>query len=181
MRTGAVPMAIILFLTIALLYVRVPTRKATAGNMKSVVHRPCGNNAEDAEARGCIFDLGNFSWLPKECVDLELSREFLGSQKEWEFFPDRNKTENISVQEVARGDMQFFIDGRVHMAHCTYTWLHFQKALANGNMIPGQHNLAHANHCGEVLTKHRKDWEEVEIRVKIAFPDCGHYSLEYPA
>ncbi|KAI6357446.1 hypothetical protein MCOR25_007660 [Pyricularia grisea] len=145
-----------------------------------VARRPCGYTAADAQRRGCVFDLPNFAWLPEDCVDHDLSRSFMEEQGEWEFFRDRNKTARVTIDEVSLGTWEYFINGRVHVAHCSFSWLHFHKALAMGHKIHGQHNLEHTTHCTHVLTKARPYPEDVEIRVKIAFPDCGYIDRDYP-
>lgn len=80
------------------------------------------------------------------------------------------------MEEVAKGNLEYFITGRVHVAHCVVSWLYFQKALSEGRKVASQNNMGHTWRCSNVLQQDRKDPDEAEIRVKVAFPGCGYMS-----
>jgi hypothetical protein len=48
-----------------------------APRQKAMVYNHCGKTADEARARGCVFEVTGFTWIPKECHDPNTEEEFL--------------------------------------------------------------------------------------------------------
>jgi hypothetical protein len=66
----------------------------------------CGTTADEARARGCVFEITGFTWLPKACQDTETEDEFLTylAANELNIYRDANYTEIVSIEEVRLGN-----------------------------------------------------------------------------
>ena len=86
--------------------VLVPLIYFIVPRQKSLTHDQCGTNADEARARGCVFEVTGFTWLPKECHDPKTEEEFIEYivDKELNLFRDANYTDVVSIDEVRRGD-----------------------------------------------------------------------------
>lgn len=138
---------------------------------------PCGSTPEEAVARGCHFDLMQFSWLPDRCFDAELTQEFL-DMEEWTWFADYEATLPLTKEQVLRGtyDSVWVTFGQ-HVAHCTMIWQKMHRALnGKGKMaIDGYMGaLTHTVHCQDMLLNYRNDSvSDVDTEVFRKFPACG--------
>ena len=66
----------------------------------------CGTTADEARARGCVFEITGFTWLPKECQDRDTEDEFLEylSANDLNIYRHQNYTEVVPIEEVRLGN-----------------------------------------------------------------------------
>jgi hypothetical protein len=66
----------------------------------------CGTTADEARARGCVFEVTGFTWLPKACQDTETEEEFLRylASNGLNIYRTANYTEIVPTEEVRLGN-----------------------------------------------------------------------------
>lgn len=69
---------------------------------------PCGHNAAEARARGCRYGMLYGAWLPEECYDEETEENFK-KYTNWRFWLQPNRTEEVSWDEVAKGEHEYVL------------------------------------------------------------------------
>jgi hypothetical protein len=69
-------------------------------------YKQCGTTADEARARGCVFETTGFTWLPKECHDQDTEEEFLEfiTSHKINLYRDTNMTDIVTVEEVREGN-----------------------------------------------------------------------------
>lgn len=147
-------------------------------NTLEIIKSPCGQSSREAKDRGCHFDVLSFCWVPDQCFDRDLTEKFRKAGP-WVFYTDQNKTASITEEQFGSDTQHVFLTNRLHKTHCAYNILRFHKALTEGRMVHREDVLTHTQHCTNVLTR-VNDPEEIEVRAKIQYPDCGHFSRNFP-
>lgn len=73
---------------------------------RPVKYKQCGTTADEARARGCVFETTGFTWLPRECHDPDTEEEFLDfiTTHELYLYRDSNYTEIVPMEEVRKGN-----------------------------------------------------------------------------
>lgn len=148
----------------------------------------CGTTADEARARGCVFETTGFAWLPKECLDPTTEREFLDylSANNMNLYHDFNATSEVSMNQVRLGDGPgFFVRQKYHLTHCLFLIKKMHRAVEQGRPVDGLIMPAHhTEHCVHQLLQ-PKTFREHEIQFSYTkFPYCGRpggYNLEWPA
>ena len=69
---------------------------------------PCGRTAAEARARGCRYGLLYGAWLPESCYDEETEENFR-KHRDWRFWLQPNRTEELSWDEVAKGEHDYVL------------------------------------------------------------------------
>ncbi|KAK0368114.1 hypothetical protein CLIM01_14531 [Colletotrichum limetticola] len=147
-------------------------------NAQGIIKNPCGNSSSEAQARGCHFDVLSFCWVPEECFDHELTDKFRKAGP-WVFYTDQNKTSSVTEEQFASDTQPVYLTNRLHKTHCAYNILRFHKALTENRMVHREDVLTHTQHCTQVLTRVNEP-DDIEVRAKIQYPDCGHFSKTFP-
>jgi hypothetical protein len=95
--------AIILLSVIAVL---IPIIYFSISYKKGPKYDQCGTNADEARARGCVFETTGFTWVTKECHDQKTEDEFLKYivKNELNLYRDTNYTDIVSIDEVREGN-----------------------------------------------------------------------------
>ncbi|ODA83225.1 hypothetical protein RJ55_01736 [Drechmeria coniospora] len=141
-----------------------------------IMKSPCGSTATEARQRGCKFDIISFCWLPTECYDGELSRDF-DAMRTWEWFRDFNKTEPLSHKQIMTGEFTgLYVNWEYHVRHCTAMWQKMHRAiLGQGKRAIDSYigELPHTHHCGEMLLERGAAFEDINTIILVKFPDCG--------
>jgi hypothetical protein len=150
----------------------------THTNSQHILKSPCGNSSSEARARGCHFDVLSFCWVPEECFDRDLTEMFRKAGP-WVFYTDQNKTASITEDQFGSDTQPVYLTNKLHKTHCAYNILRFHKALTEGRMVHKEDVLTHTEHCSQVLTR-INDPDDIEVRAKIQYPDCGHFSKDFP-
>lgn len=111
----------------------------------------CGTTADEARARGCIFETTGFSWVTKECYDPVVEEAFLKhiATNDIKLFRDRNYTREVPMEEVRLGNGQgFYVFQEYHVAHCMFLIEKLHRALLDGKPVDGYTMpFVHTEHC----------------------------------
>ncbi|PVH98895.1 hypothetical protein DM02DRAFT_656944 [Periconia macrospinosa] len=159
---------ILSILLIPLIYYAVP---------RTVEYDQCGRTAEEARARGCVFESTGFTWLPKRCHDAQIEEEFLEfiKKNELNLYRDSNYTDIVSVEELPGGDGPgFFVRQKYHTTNCLFLVQKLHRAFASGKIVDGQiMPTLHTEHCvGQVLQP--PGFREHDVPLSYTkFPYCG--------
>lgn len=143
----------------------------------------CGTTPAEARAKGCVFEMTGFSWLPKECADPTVEIEFLES-KELQYYRDANYTQEVSLDEVKRGDGPgFFVKQDYHLAHCGFLFKKLHRALSQGHKVDGLISpVHHTGHCVHMLLgPPNSRWDAIQFAYT-KYPYCGKdggYNVEW--
>ncbi|TAQ86706.1 hypothetical protein B7494_g4980 [Chlorociboria aeruginascens] len=134
----------------------------------------CGTTPSEARAKGCVFEMTEFAWLPKACSDPEIEAEFLNA-KNLQYYRDANYTEEVPLSEVKRGDGPgFFVRQDYHLEHCAFLFKKLHKSISQGRKIDGIISpFHHTSHCVHMLLGPPNDrWDAVQFAFT-KFPYCG--------
>ncbi|KAL5376117.1 hypothetical protein DPSP01_010709 [Paraphaeosphaeria sporulosa] len=150
----------------------------------------CGTNANEARARGCVFETTGFTWLAPECADPATEAEFLEyiAKNEFKYYRTENYTEEVSVEEIRKGNGPgFFVREKYHLTHCLFLMKKLHRMRDKGAMIDGQiMPLHHTEHCMGQNLKALADtgFRKHDVQFSYTkFPYCGKpggYNLEWP-
>ncbi|KAB8234229.1 hypothetical protein ETB97_001425 [Aspergillus alliaceus] len=143
-----------------LLWSHLPTLKRA--------HLPCscGQSPEEAITRGCKFDPFALAWLPDNCRDDELIREFeeLGKahNHSWEFYtwpnPERKldlsqvsmMAQVVGVKHINRSAVTTTVDW--HHTHCLYLWRKLYRSRYTKLRMESRYDAEHhQKHCVESI------------------------------
>ena len=133
----------------------------------------CGSSPREAKARGCIFDLMSWCWVPPACHDEQLSQQNLDLGP-WLWYEDVQATRPVLQQTAELGEIPIlFVEESFHQIHCTYIWKKMHRAYLSQRTIDsyvGRFN--HTIHCSEVLLRRGVIWDQVDTSVVLKYPTC---------
>ncbi|TVY17592.1 hypothetical protein LARI1_G005527 [Lachnellula arida] len=132
---------------------------------ESISHSPrrscaCGSSTAEAIALGCVYDSLSPAWMQPYCQDASLTAEFEtlgdGPNGTWEYYADRNHTQELSMPEVmALADdpaARFHVSWEWHVVHCYMYWIKQFRAQTTGVVVEARFdNEGHIRHCAEVF------------------------------
>jgi hypothetical protein len=134
---------------------------------------PCGLNAAEAQAKGCIFDVMSMAWQSPECFDEDLHAEFM-ELGPWEFYSDPSATQMVTYDQVAQKGAVSWTTRRYLVIHCIYGWKAMHRAWARGWRMDS--NLASDEHtafCTSVFANTSVPMEAMTTRIHVDFPSCN--------
>ncbi|KAH8819354.1 hypothetical protein F5884DRAFT_9742 [Xylogone sp. PMI_703] len=133
------------------------------GNRSTVVDAcSCGKSIAEAKGMGCVYDELAIGWLPRQCRDEELTKEFHTAgpnNTEWPYFADRKATQPLTLEEVSllsdTGE-PFYTTHYWYLVHCNYNWRKLLRTLETGVIMDlRNNNEAHTKNCGDLGVKYR--------------------------
>jgi hypothetical protein len=135
----------------------------------------CGTTPAEARARGCVFEMIGFSWLPKDCHDAEVEAEFRIMSQDLEYYRDMNYTERVSIEEASQGNGPgFYVNQDYHKAHCAFLLKKLHRAVSSGRRIDGLISpVAHTSHCVHMLLGSPNYRADALQMATVKFPYCG--------
>jgi hypothetical protein len=168
-----------IFLLFGLGRLLIADKEHTNGGNERVYH--CGNSPAEAISNGCSFDVMSFTWLPEQCFDEPLMEDFLG-QRNWTWHLDGHGQQQADEAAVRKGThSELYVSWEYHLMHCTYMWRKLHRAvLQDLDSLDGYiGNLAHTEHCGEMLLGGFKTApsQETNTMIYTKFPACGKDGL----
>ncbi|OIW27029.1 hypothetical protein CONLIGDRAFT_683967 [Coniochaeta ligniaria NRRL 30616] len=149
----------------------------------------CGNTTDEAQSRGCAFDLLSHNWVPPPCLDpLSESeyRDYVSSPERalgpYPYYLDQAGTQHIADEHtfalLANGptlaDQHVFTTREEHLAHCGFLLRRTHRA-AQGIVRLNDENIQywHTKHCIEELGHpNRKPLTELNEGFYIGFATC---------
>ncbi|KXH44071.1 hypothetical protein CSIM01_04375 [Colletotrichum simmondsii] len=108
-----------------------------------------GSTVPEAKAKGCVFDVMAYGWVPSQCYNGDLVSTYNAyNMSPWAF--DKNLTKPASEQVLMAGERRIlYTDLRFHQEHCFYTWHNLLHSVEHQR--PLIHNLSasteHRHHC----------------------------------
>lgn len=146
----------------------------------------CGTTAEEARARGCVFETTGFAWLPEKCLDPSTEEEFLNylDTSGLKLYRDYNGTIEVPIEEVRMGNGPgYWVYQQYHLTHCLFLIKKMHGAVTQGKAVDGLIKpFGHTEHCVHQLLlppELRKD--EMQFSY-VKFPYCGRpggYNLDW--
>lgn len=144
--------------TMALLFIvyslAIPGRhESIIDDTPPIIPKPhCGNTAEVARSRNCIFDVMLGGWTPPQCYSEKLETEFL-TLPELKWYYDEAHTREISMEVLKQGELEIVYPAHTyHDRHCLYTWRRLHEAIMEGGMVDYQTGSPeHSRHCTQLL------------------------------
>lgn len=113
----------------------------------------CGTSGDEAQARGCVFDIMHYSWIPAPCYNDTLSQQYWDGLKSHgiEFWNDTTKMHVLPYEEILAAKHEYvYTSWLLHLKHCQYL-LHrqFQTLTYGGPVDNASRNVSHSEHCLE--------------------------------
>jgi hypothetical protein len=126
----------------------------------------CGNTAETAWARGCVFDVMLTTWMHKDCFYPELMESYL-AHNNFNWSLDTSFTQIVPLEEIRKGKHEhIYVDPEFHYVHCAYTWEMQLKAWHEQRpLIESLADPEHSVHCSNLLTVHVLPRNETSLSV----------------
>ena len=143
---------------------------------KPISFRDCGGSPDRARERGCRFELHNFAWVPQECYDEELSKEWYDTY-DWVMTYDKEGQQVISKEEAQGNITAAWVTWPQHVTHCGLIWRKYHRSVMfNRPMDNWTNSYFHTNHCGEMMVK----WDFLKNSsggldvLHLKFPTCDY-------
>ena len=83
----------------------------------------CGTSAPEARAKGCVFDVMNYAWIPAPCFNKTLSDEYWEGLVSHgiEFWSDSSRSEVLSHEDILAARHEYsYTSWLLHLKHCQY-------------------------------------------------------------
>jgi len=134
----------------------------------------CGDSLEEAQARGCIFDLMSFRWIHPACFNRNESEAWLESYGPWEWYMEKNNTESVVGVDVLPYQTRAWTQQSYHVAHCLYVWKLLHLAAISGSLIDDETIvISHSDHCAKIVMKYESiPSQNVVTRVDMSYSKC---------
>ncbi|KAF7933009.1 uncharacterized protein EAE97_008776 [Botrytis byssoidea] len=122
----------------------------------NMLWKDCGSSGEEAQAKGCVFDVILVAWLQPECFDSELHEAYL-SDHDYPFWLDRSLQTPTDLAEVRLGKhTTVYSSSEFHLAHCAYFLEQSVRGFRRGGMVDNVTlDNEHTEHCARSL---RDQW-----------------------
>jgi len=113
----------------------------------------CGTSAPEARAKGCVFDVMNYAWIPAPCFNKTLSDEYWEGLVSHgiEFWSDSSRSEVLSHEDILAARHEYsYTSWLLHLKHCQYLIHRQLQCLTYGTPVDNvSRNISHAEHCLE--------------------------------
>lgn len=135
----------------------------------------CGESDFEAVSMGCIFDHLAVDWLPEECIDAEMTAEFVRSgpnpDGSWTFYADwdrvpESRLTSRQMEEYAKTGKDYYATKGWHVAHCMFTLRKQFRARTIGTVLePWNDKEDHVMHCLEYIMDNTTSFDEIETKI----------------
>jgi len=159
----------------------------TPSSKKSMAARPqhkggstvlahCGTNPQEAQARGCVWDIMSFGWVHPTCFNKEESDSWYAKYGPWEWytiFPG-NVTDAVPLtpEQLPFTPLVYTTQG-YHIQHCLYIFKSLHVAAINSAPVSNEGvPMAHTDHCINLLANDTQPLEDIVTRVYLLFVKC---------
>ncbi|KAH7318925.1 hypothetical protein BKA65DRAFT_569027, partial [Rhexocercosporidium sp. MPI-PUGE-AT-0058] len=123
----------------------IPNSQISRGN---TLH--CGHSLKQARALDCVFDIMDYSWIPRPCFHSELSKQSSDATfgLNVTFWNDAVLAHVLPTEEILNGEYEYVFTHRIfHTKHCKY-YLHRQtRVLGDGLGTSLLRNSSYGLHC----------------------------------
>ncbi|RDA86742.1 hypothetical protein CP532_4164 [Ophiocordyceps camponoti-leonardi (nom. inval.)] len=126
-----------LLLSISLLFAAYDLYRTAATPRELENDGPCGSDPLTARSRGCLFDPIATAWLPNQCHDFQLTKEFLEAEH-WQYWTDSSGERAISLANVYQGLHSVLFVSESYLRHrCVFAWRKIHRAIVNATAVDG--------------------------------------------
>jgi len=134
----------------------------------------CGDSFEEAQVRGCIFDLMSFRWIHPACFNRNESEAWLEAYGPWDWYLEKNNNESIVGPDVLQYQARAWTQHSYHVAHCLYFWKLLHLAAISGSLVDDETiAMHHSDHCAEIIMKNESiPVQHVVTRVDMTYSKC---------
>ncbi len=99
---------------------------SSSNNREYNVWKECGNNATEARARGCVYDVMMTGWVKKDCFNKELSDRYL-LEGGFRFYSDSEGMQEIPLDVMRLGEHTHMWTNDLHrksysIRNALYSW-----------------------------------------------------------
>ncbi|KAH8648272.1 hypothetical protein BGZ60DRAFT_534953 [Tricladium varicosporioides] len=150
----------------------------------TVVTAHCGTNPQEAQARGCLWDIMSFGWVHPSCWDPAESARMEAKYGPWEWYTDKpfNITDQVpdvtgqvplKMEELPFEPIVWTTHG-YHVQHCLYIlkMLHL-GGMSGGSVSNEGIELAHTDHCvGLISDPAVTPYQKINTKVNLLFVQC---------
>lgn len=147
--------------------------------------RHCGSTPDEARMKGCQFQLWSYSWVPSECFDHDLQKDFLEkaiSSEGWSYYSTRSGSEEDLIDTgvvMGGGQDNIYTTWGQHYWHCVfYQRKFFSMVLGNEGMdlsmmTTRDKDEPHALSCQRWIADPKAyDWWEINVNLTIGYHSC---------
>lgn len=117
--------------------------------------KDCGASPEEAQEKGCKYDVVLVAWVHADCFDGELMESYL-SEVDYPFWLDRALQQPTTLEEVRKGvHPVVFSNQEFHMAHCAYFLEMSIRGFRNRDVWDNTTlDMEHTEHCARTVRDH---------------------------
>jgi hypothetical protein len=137
----------------------------------------CGSNADEARAKGCVFDVMMQLWTPKDCFDSVLSDRFL-EVGNWTWYADPGAQKIFTLEEMRKGEHDaVYVAQDYHKTHCIYAWEKLVRAMRNQQpLITELISYDHVIHCRHKTLQRADGGTSIRgVRAPTGYTKCAPY------
>ena len=146
--------------------------------------RNCGSTTEEARMLGCQFQLWSYSWVPGECFDHQLQKDFIEiaiSSEGWDYStkPHGREEDHVDLGVVLGGGRDgLFTTWGQHYWHCVFYQRKFFAMMVGEDMdlemmTNRDKDESHALSCQRwIADPWAYDWWDVNVNLTIGYHSC---------
>ncbi|KAK2589588.1 hypothetical protein QQS21_012738, partial [Conoideocrella luteorostrata] len=133
----------------------------------------CGSDPVTARFRGCMFDPISVAWLPQECHDFDLTREFLELEKAQFWTKAEAGEQPISLANLMQGrHSSLFVRKSYLQYRCVFAWRKSHGAVKNETALDGYTtDINELMKCEKLFQDTEGDDERLH-QVTVRYPTC---------
>lgn len=155
----------------------VPATDPDADILSPANIQDCGYTADEARAKGCVFDVMMQLWTPKDCYDGLLSDRFL-EVGNWTWYADPGAEKVFTLEEMRKGEHDaVYVAQSYHITHCIYAWEKLVRAMRNQDpLIMELISYDHVIHCRHKTLQRADGGASIRgVRAPTGYTKCAKY------
>ena len=143
----------------------------------STILAHCGTNPQEAQARGCVWDIMSFGWVHPTCFSQEESDKWYAEYGPWEWYAEKpgNRTDAVRLasEQLPFTPLVYTTQG-YHIQHRLYIFKSIHIAGINSGPVTNEGiTLGHTEHCVKLIADPNiQPFEDVVTRVHLLFIQC---------
>lgn len=156
---------------------KVPNAPPAPVQGGSVVTAHCGTTPQEAQDRGCLWDIMSYGWIHPNCFDKEESARWEAEYGPWAWYVDRPNNET-HLAETPYDQLPYvpvvWTTQGYHVVHCLYVLKMLHLAGMSANPVSNEGiDLGHTDHCVKLIgDPEYVDYDDVNTRVHLLFVQC---------
>ncbi|KAH8691050.1 hypothetical protein GQ44DRAFT_720124 [Phaeosphaeriaceae sp. PMI808] len=113
----------------------------------------CGSTWQEAERKGCVFDVMAGAWVRAECKEKALSDEYFADGN-WTFYRDPEGSQLLPHEELLSGRVPiYYTEGSYDFKSCAYIWHKHVRQMGKPMMLldSGSRSWDNSFRCMQLL------------------------------